>query len=180
MENIYKQDEGNDCMLSVDGVDCRIEKPAVTKWASHKFKYKPGVRYELGVGIKSGDICWLNGPYPAGEYPDIKIFTETLMQELDEGERVETDKGYRGHTTKCKVPGPLYADQVQYLEMKKRVAARHETINNRLKFFTCLDKRFRHSMAKHASCFRAVCVLVQLSFESGEPAFNVDYSDLKN
>ena len=71
-ENRRKQDKGNDCMMSVDGTDCPIEKKG-RRWYSHKFK-KPGVRYEVGVAIKSGDIVWINGPYPCGAYADIKIF----------------------------------------------------------------------------------------------------------
>ena len=46
-------------MMSVDGTDCPIEKKG-KRWYSHKFK-KPGVQYEVGVGIKSGDIVWING-----------------------------------------------------------------------------------------------------------------------
>ena len=81
--------------MSVDGTDFRFQAPSKGYWISHKFK-KPGVRYELGVGIQSGDICWLNGPFPAGHFPDVVIFRMALKDELENFERVEADLGYRG------------------------------------------------------------------------------------
>ena len=41
-------------MVSVDGTDFRVEETG-RQWYSHKFK-KSGVRYEVGLAIKSGDI----------------------------------------------------------------------------------------------------------------------------
>ena len=173
MSNRYKNDIGNDCLLSVDGTDCRILKSG-KYWYSHKFK-KPGVRYEVGLSILSGDICWINGPFPCGEYPDIKIFRMALKHELEESERVLADLGYRGDE-KTKVPGPLYTEEA-YKQMVKRVASRHETVNKRIKIFNCLTHPFRHGIAKHAACFRAVTVITQLAIENGEPLFQVQYDD---
>ena len=64
-------------------------------WYSHKFKYS-AVRYEVGLSILKGDIVWINGPFPAGLYPDINIFRENLKGALDEDERVVADDGYIG------------------------------------------------------------------------------------
>jgi hypothetical protein len=62
--------------------------------------------------------------------------------------------------------------------MQKQVHLRHETFNEWLKNFCCLDKRFRHLVAKHSSCFRAICVLTQLAIESGEEIFEArEYDD---
>jgi hypothetical protein len=44
--------------------------------------------------------------------------------------------------------------------------------NERLKNFRCLDEKFRHLVAKHSSCFCAICVLTQLAIESGEEIFD--------
>ena len=46
--------------------------------------------------------------------------------------------------------------------------ARTKSIMDRLKNFACLDKTFRHSNDKHAACFRAAAVCVQLAMEGGE------------
>ena len=173
MNNRYKGDTGTDCLLSVDGTDCPIWKSG-PRWWSHKFK-KSGVRYELGVAIHSGDIASIHGPYPCGEYNDIKIFRLGLKHDLDEGERVKADLGYAGDSS-VKVPGPLYVNK-KYRAVKRDVAARHETVNMRIKIFNCLTQKFRHSVDKHSMCFRALAVLTQLAIERGEPLYSVEYSD---
>ena len=73
MENRCKGDIGNNCLLSVDGTNCWIQKKG-RKWSSHKFAKKAGVCYEVAVPIQSGDICWINGPFPCGDYADIMVF----------------------------------------------------------------------------------------------------------
>jgi hypothetical protein len=70
-ENRHKDDVGNDCLVSVDGVDCRI--PDVKKWDpvkkkmvmnkklfSHKFK-GAGLRFEVGICLLTSDIVWIHG-----------------------------------------------------------------------------------------------------------------------
>ena len=83
--------------MLVDGADFRI--PNLTlfskQWYSHKFN-GPGLRYEVGLCIISGDIVWIHGPFPAGAWPDISIFRHAMKHHLEEGERVEADKGYVG------------------------------------------------------------------------------------
>lgn len=117
----------------------------------------------------------MNGPFACGDYPDIKIFRIALKHDLDEGERVEADAGYVGEAS-IKAPGPLYTDK-EYVGMRRRAAQRHETVNGRLKIFNCLNEKFRHGVAKHAICFRAIAVLTQLAIENNEPLFPVDYND---
>ena len=161
-------------MLTVDGTDFKIQQPTVfsTRWFSHKFK-GPGVRYEVAVSIKGGDICWTNGPFPCGAWPDISIFRSGLMEKLRPGERVEADRGYRGQADKVRVP-----DQFENLEekqKKQRARSRHETVNRRFKQFKILKHDFRHSLQKHKSVFHAVVVLTQLSIKKGEVLFACDY-----
>ena len=59
---------------------------------SQKFK-GPGLRYELGVAVKTGAIVWLHGPFPAGMYNDCLLFQRCLATFLDLYERVECDDG---------------------------------------------------------------------------------------
>ena len=58
--------------LSLDATDCRIQEPTPfsTKWYSHKFK-GPGLRYEVALTIKNGEIAWLNERFPCGSHPDL-------------------------------------------------------------------------------------------------------------
>ena len=64
--------------------------------------------------------------------------------------------------------------------MRKTVLSPHETVNKRMKQFGCLKQVFRHAddlAYKHASAFRAVAVITQLSIDDGEPLFSVKYND---
>ncbi len=74
-----RKDSGslNNCLLSVDGTDVRIPQqgPAISGNPFSLFKFKGicGLRYKIGVDILAGNIVWVNVPYAAGKYPDIKI-----------------------------------------------------------------------------------------------------------
>ena len=125
--------------VTVDGTDCRIYAPFDRKWFSFKFK-AAGVRYEVAVCIKTGDIVWINGPFPCGRFPDITIFRRDLIHKLRAGEMVEADLGYRGEPTKIRTPDAYVS--LQDKRAKKRVRARHETVNARLKDFDVLTKVF--------------------------------------
>jgi len=116
-ENRYKNDIGNDCLASVDGVDCPVHQRYVyvydyrkkkevkeldKRYYSKKFD-GPGLRYEIGASIRSPDIVWINGPFLPGNYTDLMIFREGMKQSLDDGEMVEADDIYRD--PRCKTPG---------------------------------------------------------------------------
>ncbi len=85
--------------MTVNGTDFRVpQKGAATKgkaFAPHKYAGKSALHYELGIGILGGDLLWIQGPYPAGKYTDIKIFNKVLHHFLDPEERVEADEGRR-------------------------------------------------------------------------------------
>ena len=66
-------DIGRDCLLLVDGTDFRIAMGYRKPFWSHKFK-KSGLRYEVGLCILTGDICWWSGPYAPGNWNDMGIF----------------------------------------------------------------------------------------------------------
>ena len=89
-------------MLTVDGVVCMINEPGPFLKSQSKIWYTEkhhcaGLVYEVAVSILGGDICWINGPFPAGGYNDWKIFNEFgLKSNLEIGERVEADDGYFG------------------------------------------------------------------------------------
>jgi hypothetical protein len=167
-------------LVSIDGTDFRLYDPTPfwRGWFSFKFK-GPALRYEVGICIQSGDIVWLNGPYPAGAWPDLKIFRDGLKRVLARTrprEKLEADKGYRGEPQYIKTPND-YGLTYLAKEQKKNVRARHETVNKRFKQFGCLLERFRHDKTKHGDAFRAVAVITQLAIENGEPLFDVEYDD---
>ena len=103
--NRFRNNIGNTCLVTVDGTDFRINEPTPfwPGWKSFKFN-GPGVRYEVAVCIRSGDLVWINGPFPCGHWPDLKIFRHALVFELQDGEKVEADKGYRGEPEHINTP----------------------------------------------------------------------------
>ncbi len=177
-ENRYHEDIGNVCLVSVDGTDFRIQEPMPfwSGWHSKKFN-GPGLRYEVAISICSGDVVWINGPFPCGNWPDLNIFRDGLIYELDEGEKVEADRGYRGEPDSVSTPNcNVFLNQVGRRQ-KSLVRSRHETLNKRLKQWHCLHDTFRHNLEKHSCVFRAVAVIVQVTIDQGEPLFRVDYND---
>ena len=109
MENRYKGDTGNNCLLSVDGADFLIPFHG-EMFYSHKYN-KSGLRYELAVCIKSGDLCWLNGPFAAGANDDLSIFRSGLMTELEEFECCKADDRYKGESPRhINCPSSLFND----------------------------------------------------------------------
>ena len=168
--NRFRDDIGNVALVSVDGTDFEIYQwqPFWKGWYSHKFK-GPGLRYEVGICIMTGDIVWIHGPFPCGRWPDLKIFRSAMKHALSPGEKVVADLGYRGE------PNHVITPSGDRSEPEGAVRARHETVNRCLKHWNILHRVFRHNVQKHQSAFGAVATVTQLQIESGEPLFGVDY-----
>ena len=173
-ENRLLGDPGNIAHVSIDGTDFEILEPHPfsTAWYSHKFK-GAGLRHEVGVSIQKGHVVWVNGPYPCGRWPDIKIFREDLKHILDDGEMVIADAGYRGEAGKILTPLTLTPDE-DMKEAAGTIRARHETCNRRFKVWGCLKQKFRHNIPSHQDYFLAVAVIEQLRIETGETLFEPD------
>lgn len=158
---------GQTCYVSLDGVDFKILEPIPfeTKWFSHKFR-AAGLRYEVGLNIRSGDMVWAFGGYPCGQYPDLLLAREAFVLALNDNEVAMADKGYKD---------PLFITPrgTQNDCRHKLIMSRHETVNKRLRQFKILKMEFRHDRQKHPLVFHAVANLTQLMIENGEPLFNV-------
>jgi hypothetical protein len=102
---------GQDCLMSINGTDFRIPqtgKATTGNWfASHKCTGKSALRYEIGVSILGGNLVWIQCPYPAGQFTNIKIFNNVLWQFLEPGKRVKANNNYVGATNKIKCPNNL-------------------------------------------------------------------------
>lgn len=174
-ENRKRGDARNDCLLLVDGTDFRIAKKYEKPYYSYKFK-KSGLRYEVALCIKTGDICWWAGPYLPGIWNDDMIFKHGLAKNLEPGERCEADGGYRGSAplfVKC--PGVVEANPDK-AKMQQRVRSRQETVNERFKNWGILATPYRHKLLEHQTVFGAIVVLTQLSL-ADDPLFQVEYND---
>jgi hypothetical protein len=119
----------------------------------------------------------VNGPYEPGIWNDLSIFKNALLSELDDGERVEADDGYRGASPKwVKCPASI-GSRVEMETAAAYVRRRHETINKRFKQWGILKQVYRGDITKHGQAFRFVAIVTQLAIENGEPLFQVDYQD---
>ncbi|KAL7564393.1 hypothetical protein ACA910_001540 [Epithemia clementina (nom. ined.)] len=84
--------------VSVDGVDMKTwEKkhplfPVNRRTFSNKFNHG-GVKYELGIGVWSGNLVWINGPFRWGVH-DLTVFCHGLLNKLADGKMAIANKGY--------------------------------------------------------------------------------------
>lgn len=92
-------DVGWRAKITIDGTDCAINdrSPFDRKRFPHKFN-GAGVRYEIRICIQTGCVVWVNGPYPCGKLPDLKIARLGLVTLLDKGGKYVADGGYRDRT----------------------------------------------------------------------------------
>jgi hypothetical protein len=126
---------------------------------------KSGLRYEVGLCILTGDICWWSGPYAPGNWNDLTIFRDSLVSMLEPGERCEMDRGYQGSApTYVKCPGALEADS-NTAEIQQRVRSRQETINEWFKNWAILSTLYCHDLLEHQTVFGAIVVLTQPTFD---------------
>jgi hypothetical protein len=176
--------------MTVDGTDFEIRQPTLKSeiikkltrddrirykksWYSHKFK-GPGLRYEVGVCIKTGVICWVNGPFKPGLYNDLMIFRNKLIHCLIRGEMVEADAGYRGEPIFVSVPN--VDDTEEQEKFKSNARARQENVNKFFKEWEILAQVFRHNVNKHCIVFWAIVTLTQITFDMEEKLnYQVEY-----
>ena len=165
----------NQCRVSVDGTDFRIleQWPFNKRWYSHKYE-GPAVRYELAISISTGWIVWVNGPFAAGEWPDLRIVGDALNSGLEPGEYYIADGGYwDGYRYTITPTGyKFHSDRVRGL-----VRAQHENINRRFKQWGCLQQKWRHSVEKHGLVFRAIANIIQIGLMTDEPAWDIHYDE---
>lgn len=151
----------------MDGIDFKIDepKPFSRIWYSHKF-HGPGLRYEIGLCIRTGQIVWVNGGYPCGEYSDLKLAREAYVLAVNRGELTLGDKGYNDRAL-------FILPSENNASYHKFIMSRHETVNKRIRQFNILKNSYRNARANHPMVFNAVVNVTQLIIENGEPLFNV-------
>jgi len=168
-----------DFVLSVDGVHFRINEPRKNpsaNWCSHKHR-SAGLGYEIGILIWRNQVVWAEGPVQAATHDKTKYEEKNGLQSLiPNGKLVVGDRGYRGEDLSSRQRSLSIRntrDSEEVKAFKRRVRARHENFNARLKNFAILDNRFRHGVDRHRAVFDAVCVLCQYDMENGHPLFDV-------
>ena len=166
--------------MTIDRADFRIQQKEVAKrgnaFSSHKYAGKSALRYELGINILKGNLVWVEGPYPACAWRDIKIFLNCLVGHLLPGKCVEANNGYVGHPDKIKCPNND-CNPVRNLRMQSAARSRHETFNGRLKNWGVLKRTYRHNIELHGTVFTACVVITQPCASNREPLFEVEYGN---
>lgn len=119
----------------MNGVDYPINEPSpfYTLRFYHTFNGS-GLCYKVVVAHETGNIFWVHGPFHYGANPDISIFEGTLLLFLKEEESIENDNEWGQ-------PKLINKSTVhEYLpEGHRRIHARHENVNERLKNFMLYD-----------------------------------------
>jgi hypothetical protein len=61
--------------MTIDSTDFRIKQKGAARKGnlvgSHKYTGKSALRYKLGVDILTGNLVWVEGPYPVGVWSNI-------------------------------------------------------------------------------------------------------------
>ena len=171
---------GSRAKVSVDGTDCPIEEPRPAfnpKWHSHKLN-AAGLRYEIGMCIQTGLMVWINGPYPPGSWPDLRIFRHRMVDALDNGEWIVADEGYKeGQQFVLNKKWARFP--VWWKRMASRVLSKHENINSQFKKWRILCMPFRHLREMHEGVFKGIgnVVQIQLTLSRGWQEYGVVYAD---
>lgn len=180
---VFKNFDANDevFIISIDGTHCRTSEPRThpsTRHCSHKSN-GPGLAYELALAIHSNQLVWINGGFMPADH-DLTIYRKPdgLKQKMvrdQPGKRAIADEGYRGEPGTISTRNDFDSDELR--RFKRRVKARQETFNRRIKVFGVLAERFRHVGERRVEChklaFTAACILVQYEIEGGHPLFDV-------
>jgi len=163
---------------SVDGTHCWINEPKHpalsqnSKHWSHKHD-KAALDYEIAICLWKSQVVWINGPFPSGEFNDLKVFVlqDGLKDKLQAAnKRGIADNGCVG-CEELSMPNPRDPEMVR--KFKSRARKRHENFNSMKKRFACLKGQFRHSEARFKTCFEAVCVICQNKLDHGCPLFDI-------
>jgi hypothetical protein len=154
--------------MTVDGTDFLIKEPQPFNkmWFGHKYNHA-ALRYEVAISIFSGEIVWVNGPFPAGEFTDQKIvgLTDGLEAHMLPYETYLADGIYRHCLRSIVAP------------FTSKLRARHENANGMFKEFRCLRDMFRHDINKHSIVAFAVFNIIALRIKHQTPLNeNVDVS----
>ena len=163
------------CYLSVDGTDCPINEPRRgthgidPRYYSHKLN-SAGLRYQLITAASDGAPLGLSGPYPAGRWPDLRIYRHSIKRELLPEEKVIVDGGYRDQADSHLLNANALNSEAERA-LFARVRCRHEVLNGRFKSWSVMSDRYRHSLESHGGVARAVLNCVAYDIRHGHPLF---------
>lgn len=163
--------------MSVDCLDCHIQQKGCV-FGFHKFKNKAGLHYRVALGILTGEIKWINGQYPCGEWQDITIFRDGLIHYFDSTEMGEADNAYTEEEPyKCTVPSDVLGWPLEMDEMIQRVQGWHDSVYTCLNFCLLMEDLYRRDPIQQGYVLHVVAVLMHLSIENGDTLYEIEYKE---
>ena len=118
----------------------------------------------MAIGITTGYIVHINGPFWCGAWPDLRIARSHLHTILPDGELYLADSGYFDQFAPSVTKNEILPEERRRM---MTLMARHETVNRRFKQWAILHDQFRHSEDLHEDIFTAIAVITQLEIENG-------------
>ena len=155
---------GEPYRTTVDGFDVHYFEDSTgrnPKKYSAKFN-GPGLRWMVALSTANAEIVAIHGPELAGMKNDLQMFRESIKSQLDPGEKVLADRGYRGKACICTAYDFGISEEVQ--TRRKNLLARHETFHARINNWGCVSTSHpRHTdVSYHAAHIRAVIVITAI------------------
>lgn len=161
--------------LIVDTTECPVRRPAdpVAQgvWYSGKHK-EHTIKYEVGVSLVSGEICWWAGGVPGCSH-DIKVNkTMGLLDHLNDDEYLLGDKGYSGPKYVTPIRGKaenLSEKQKAWNSFLGKSRVLVENVFARFKNFAVLRHKWRNNLALHPYVFSLLAQIVNVEIQFGSP-----------
>ncbi len=154
---------------NVDSTCCPITQPAIGQEKFYCVKCcRHVLKYEVVVHRITGLICWVFGGF-GGAVHDLTIARSALVNQLQQGEKIFADKGYRGEN--CFLTP--FAGRWDTLSDAERTWNKFHTnmhfehierVNRRLKIWNCLHTAWRHDLDKHHIVFKIVASITNIEF----------------
>lgn len=156
------------CFTSLDTIDFKMSDKALTglrdstdNYYSEVYKSQ-GIRYEVGIAVKTGDIVWKYGGLPCGSYPEINLANEAYIYAVKKDELTYANKKY--HKSKFFIT-PNHTNVKEH----KKIMQRHKNLKKKIKYFEILNKPYRHIIDKHHLCFHAIVNIIQITIKHDTP-----------
>jgi hypothetical protein len=168
--------------MVVDGIHATCYEPMDeyypmdTGYFGHKHN-TASLAYQVAVSTFEQQIYSVDGPYPAGENNDMKMFKKSGLQEklVSMGKFAVADGGYEDiKGGGVAVPNRKYHSKLTNMYFR-RCRARVERLMGYFKNFKILSTTFRirkDRLKKHKMVFDAIAVIVQIAIETENPLFN--------
>jgi len=145
--------------LTLDTIECEVPEAIIYNkgFAKHYWGTKFShycVKYEVGINVRTGLICWVAGPVP-GAIPDATLFKRFLLPRLAPAEFILGDAGYRS-TPQCLTTWPpLYVtpEEKQRLHLLTKARNKVQRVNRYLRHWNCLKTCWRHQLDRHVCVF---------------------------